>query len=758
MAAWPLLVAALACGGERGGGGPGGALPPEQPALAGAWRPLGLSGGGGLFSPAIDPRDPLRMIVSSDMGAWYLTADGGASWAIVPAAQLAGNIHCRPAFDPAEPGTILAPHGWGGREIRVTRDGGTTWRPLATLPAALEGELAIHPDAPRHVLAGAGGRVFRSDDGGRHFVACAGPEGRVLGFHFSRRAAGAPWFAATTTGVWRSADEGRTWQRLAVPGPAPNGFAAASRPGRGVLWVTQEGRPEAGAWFARARRHPGILRSTDDGATWTPAGTAGLNVDGAPRDRWALAPHVTYGWPAASGADPDTVYVFGTGSGVEPPHHPTVYRSTDAGRTWTAAFQADPRFERPNVAPDYTIAALGQFHPGVPHALAVAPGDAGRLLLVDAARAWVSADGGRRWSPAHARPGEPGPRGHRWACNGLVVTSTWDYAVDPHDPARHALLYADLGLALSADAGRTWSWWGGGERPPWQNTCYQLARDPDVAGRAWGAFSELHDIPNANVVLGRHRVEGRAGGIARTDDGGVNWETAGQGLPALPATSVVLDPASPASARVLWAGFFGGGVYRSDDGGRTWSESHRGLGANRRVARLVRHADGTLWALVTANRRGGVFRADGAGLWRSTDRGATWQAAGPAVLWPKDVAVDPRDGRHVLLGAADAGGAEQGGLYETRDGGRSWRRLARKGPEHFGGYFHPAHPGWIYMTLAEDAPDAGLWLSTDGGATFRPAPGFPVRNVQRVVVDPRDPERVFVTTFGGGAWEGPASW
>jgi hypothetical protein len=54
---------------------------------------------------------------------------------------------------------------------------------------------------------------------------------------------------------------------------------------------------------------------------------------------------------------------------------------------------------------------------------------------------------------------------------------------------------------------------------------------------------------------------------------------------------------------------------------------------------------------------------------------------------------------------------KSGGLYLTEDGGQTWRRIGREGPQTFGGYFHPKREGWIYMTLTEGAPGAGLWLS-----------------------------------------------
>ena len=43
--------------------------PPRQP----GWEPIGLSGGGAMFAPAISPRDGRLMMVNCDMSAAYIS-------------------------------------------------------------------------------------------------------------------------------------------------------------------------------------------------------------------------------------------------------------------------------------------------------------------------------------------------------------------------------------------------------------------------------------------------------------------------------------------------------------------------------------------------------------------------------------------------------------------------------------------------------------------------------------------------------------
>jgi photosystem II stability/assembly factor-like uncharacterized protein len=160
---------------------------------------------------------------------------------------------------------------------------------------------------------------------------------------------------------------------------------------------------------------------------------------------------------------------------------------------------------------------------------------------------------------------------------------------------------------------------------------------------------------------------------------------------------------------------------------------------------------------VTALRKGRQYLVEGPGLYRSKDGARTWEWINRSqpLLWPKDYDVDARDSRVIYLGAADAGKTE-GGLYKTTDGGVRWSRIARKGGDCFGATVHPRKPGWVYLCIAEGDDEPGLWLSKDAGQTWKALEGMPFRNAQRVTFDPRDDAMIYVSTFGGSVWRGPA--
>ena len=109
------------------------------------WRPVGLSGGGGMFSPSISPADPDLMMLNCDMSAAYISEDGGRNWRMIHHGQLRSDTRCRPAFHPTDRNVVYASS--GGR-LRVSHDRGKTFSPIGDLEESLFGEIAIHPTDP----------------------------------------------------------------------------------------------------------------------------------------------------------------------------------------------------------------------------------------------------------------------------------------------------------------------------------------------------------------------------------------------------------------------------------------------------------------------------------------------------------------------------------------------------------------------------------------------------------------------------------
>ena len=729
------------------------------------WEGIGLSGGGAMFTPVISPVDPNLIMLNCDMSCAFLSRDGGMTWRMIHHSQLRANINCRPAFHPKDVNVIFAAAGNSGK-LCVSRDQSRTWTDIGNIEGRLEGEIAIDPDNPNLMLAGADSRVWRSDDGGQRWSKVNGPHGPVVGFHFdlTSPARCRVCFAGTENGVWRSDDGGTTWVEKSdgLPWKDICSFAGGSdaKDNISTLYCSVESRLVSGKFEG------GVYRSLDHGETWTSAMGSGINKDTEATSRWAPSPVAQYRQVLTANVNPQTVYAFNTLTGDGPPHHATVYRSDDAGENWRPTYYPTPHFKQFNLEHNYHTAVYGWVWQSVPNGAAIAPTNPDYVIQVNGMLCCFTTDGGSTWKNGHSRPALEGDEKPEMFLNtGLVVTSTWHYYIDPFQPNRHYIAYTDIGFARSLDSGKSWTSWRGGI--PWRNTCYELAFDPDTPGKIWGAFSNLHDVPNGNVITGTHYIrlkkEQRTGGIAVSDDFAATWKKSDQGLPNAPACSVIVDPQSPRVSRILYVAIYDHGVYKSTDDGQSWTKKSKGLGSakNMRACRVQLHEDGTLFCLITALylHADGHFDPDGVGLYRSKDAGENWELVNKSqpLLWPKDFTDDPKNSNDIYIGACDIrGGQPQGGLWRTTDGGTTWKRIARKGPQHFGAYLHPSHPGWIYMTLCEGAPGAGLWLSKDHGNTWQPFDQLPFCNIQRVTFDPRDQNVIYVTTFGGSVFKGLA--
>jgi len=133
--------------------------------------------------------------------------------------------------------------------------------------------------------------------------------------------------------------------------------------------------------------------------------------------------------------------------------------------------------------------------------------------------------------------------------------------------------------------------------------------------------------------------------VFRSPDGGATWTLADTGLPGFAVGEVVVDRQDP---RVLYAGlggslsFLSAGLWKSTDSGATWQPL--GLGDQVITALAASPIPGQLWA----GTRSKVFRSD--------DAGATWRDwSGGWNLSILDFTFDPHD-PHRLYAAAGLGG------------------------------------------------------------------------------------------------------
>jgi photosystem II stability/assembly factor-like uncharacterized protein len=176
------------------------------------------------------------------------------------------------------------------------------------------------------------------------------------------------------------------------------------------------------------------------------------------------------------------------------------------------------------------------------------------------------------------------------------------------------------------------------------------------------------------------------------------------------------------------------------------------------------------------------------GAFRLGKHGAHWKLSAPALFGSKvnDFVLDPRDGRTLL--AASNGGHLGPTIYRSTDRGRTWTETTaapRFGPaskaKKFVGtsrgkavklafWLEPgaaSQPGVWYATTSPQ----GLFRSDDGGVTWRGVDGLNENPrwsewfgdgeggtpegppLHSVIVDPRDPRRLYVGASSGGVFE-----
>ncbi len=782
-------------------------LPPTHDARLDAWRVIGPGGGGTMRRPAISPHDPRVVVLGCDMTGAYLTGDGGASWRMFNL----GAVPTAFAFDPKDRSVLYA----GAGAVYRSDDAGRSWRMVLPDPsrntvaraigdhgdrviftddAAFPGSgrsvtvhaLAVDEDDPSHVYAAlstAGSPVpgtpasptllLRSTDGGRSWARVTAFASERIFALFAEGGGRAPHVRAIgESGAYEG--DGTSWQHHAAPGGArfsSGSFGRDPRSGVVFAYATLPLAREAGAGPAGAaggRVSGGVQVSDDGGRSWRAANGTLLEAVGeiGRGESWGPAKGSlpSLGPIAASAHFPLVAYVglrgiVLAGRGGRP--YNGIAKTTDGGATWSVV-HAESDTPSPDLAASWIEPRAAEDGHSVwfdaPYDLAVAPNDPDVAYATDLFRTYRTADGGRTWAQTNSEA-----RGEdRWRTRGLDVTTNYAVEFDPHDPQRVYIPYTDIGLFRSDDGGETWTGSTTGVPTPWRNTTYALAFDPEVKDLVWGAFSGTHDLPRPKMWRRTDPARFR-GGVAVSTDGGRHWAPSNAGMQESAVTQVLLDPRSPRGRRTLYAAAFGRGVYKSVDGGHSWALKNAGLAPDPRnqpfAWRLTLAADGMLY-LVVARRseRGRIGDADDGALYRSIDEAEHWtRLTLPAgTNGPSGLTVDPADPKRFYLsawGVTHPDGDTGGGIFLSTDAGASWRHVLADAQHVYDVTVDPRDPTHLYACGFDQA----AFRSTDRGSTWQRIRGFNFKWGHRVVPDPRDAALVYVTTFGGSVWHGPAA-
>jgi hypothetical protein len=252
----------------------------------------------------------------------------------------------------------------------------------------------------------------------------------------------------------------------------------------------------------------------------------------------------------------------------------------------------------------------------------------------------------------------------------------------------------------------------------------------DASGNAYvaGRTSSINFPTTSGVIQPAF-----GGGPAfRTSDAGNNWNATSAGITRTSLQALAIAPGSPSTIYVGADDDDGGDVFKSVDGGTSWTTASNGL-TDARVHALA--VDPSRPSIVYAGTRT-------AGLFKSTNGGASWSAITLFGVFVTALAIDP------VTPSTIYAGTDVSGVYKSTDDGASWRPmndgLVTSAIHSI--LINPATPSTLYVTTA-----AGIYKSTDGAASWISATsGLLDPNVNAIVMDPRNPNLLYAATNSVG--------
>ena len=411
------------------------------------------------------------------------------------------------AFGARAPNTVAAVTSDG--ELVVTTNGGTSWNVRDTNIRGAVWDLDVSPDGTLWIV-GMKGLIGRSGDVGVSWSSIENPHEAAFMRTVSTPANGHAVIGLHSRTVLRTIDDGATW-------------TVARNSGAGILnWTAIDGPDATSLW--RVGGGGAVSTSSDSGDTWTPQATPTTK---------ALADVVAL--------DRSTVVAVGAGG--------TVIRTTNGGSNW--ALVATPTGQRLNTitaAPDgRTLVAAGE------SGVMVVSGDAGASWSsvatgttesITALAAWNSTDWIFGTTQITARTTTDG--GATWTTRATGATEGFTDAVIAHDSSIAYLLYDD-NLAITPDFGASWSteeipssgqrlaldyaypdtvWVTGQWNAIWQGTSQGSVWRQVSSGSSGFGHGIVALGPEAAVLaMDGHRRERTTQTVAIPDYGGTEWGT-----------------------------------------------------------------------------------------------------------------------------------------------------------------------------------------------------------------------------------------
>ena len=626
--------------------------------LAQSWRPMGPPGGD-VLALATDPQRTSRIYLGTPDGHVFGSQDAGESWRLLGrVSSRVDSVVAAILVDPRRSQTLFAgswtrdPSAGAGGGIFRSDDGGASWR-----PSGLEGQavraLVQAPSNPDILIAGSLEGVFASPDSGVSWQRISPESNEEL--HNIDSLAVDPRhpeiiYAGTFHLPWKTADGGRTWTSV------QRGMIDDSD----VMSILVDHSNSARVYASACS---GIYRSDNGGAAWQ-------KVQGIPYSaRRTLA--------LAQDSEHANVIYAATTEGL--------WKSESAGATWL------------RVTPATWVINSVQLPASRPGRIVIGTDDMGILVSDDSGAHFQVSNDGFNHRRAVAVALDPNRSGRVLAvlANGpapLLVTDDGGQTWQPLGKG----LPTSKPLRIYAAPNGWWAALSGGGLMRYDATREVWTREGTLVGDAARVAQPPSAVPPQAALRRRQSASTARAGRASAS------RTARADSSATPSLSWVINDMAFSATR--WFAATDHGLLVSENRGQSWQLMPVGPLANLPVASVRVSADSkSLWAV---SLRGLVF---------SSDAGQTW-------AWRDlPLAAGGAQRLDIAPGENPAGtfvATAHNGLFISRDAGVTWQQAA------FGLPQAPIEDLAIAGNIFVASPTTGgLYLSSDSGRTWNRLPG-----------------------------------
>jgi photosystem II stability/assembly factor-like uncharacterized protein len=568
------------------------------------------------------------------------------------------------AVDPRDSAVLYASGGKKGHPgLFVSRDRGESWSDFQALrePALKLWAVEMPRGRQTKIYAVTQREIVTIQDGISAISSISSPS-PITDASLGRTQSGMALYRVSGQAAYVSLDDGKSWNQCSLPGSSAKVTAIATSFNHGdTAYLGYEGLRLGNTTWT------GIAKTEDTGRTWNLVWKQDQEAIPQVQDAW-ITPTLGADWGGTAltvgvaQQDPDLCYVTDLGRTM---------RTANGGKSWQAVYShhlAGANWQTSGL--DVTTTYGYHFDPFDHKRQFITYTDIGLFRSEDAGRSWTSSIAGVPrpwWNTTYWIEFDPKVNGRMWSANsythdlprpkmwrhtspmryrggvcrsddggrswiasrtGMPESAVTHILLDPSSPVNARTLYAAAfgrGVYKSTDGGASWQLKIRGiqEKEPF---VWRLARAND--GTLYVILARRSETPQLGGF--------GDGALYRSRDGGESWTPI-----ALPSgvngpNGLAIDPTSPkrlflaAWARPTGMRGEGGGVYRSDDGGKSWTRSLE--------------ADQHIYDVTIDPKNSQHLYAAGfeSAAWRSIDSGVHWsRIPGFDFKWAHRVVLDP---------------------------------------------------------------------------------------------------------------------